>query len=124
MSKQLLNPYLANCPTRAILDRIADKWTVLVIGLLDAGPVRFNQLRKAIDGISQKVLTQVLRGLEADGMITRSVFPSVPVRVEYALTPLGRSLAATLQPLRHWAEANYPAIQRARAKAMRHAEAG
>jgi DNA-binding HxlR family transcriptional regulator len=69
------NPYSANCPTRLVLDRIADKWAVLILGLLRKNTMRFNQLRRKIDGISQKVLTQTLRGLEADGLVKRTVFP-------------------------------------------------
>lgn len=110
------NPYAAACPTRVVLDRIADKWTVLIIGLLADRPMRFNQLRKSIEGLSQKVLTQTLRALEADGMVTRTVFPTVPVTVEYALTPLGRSLGKTLDGLRVWAERNIAAILSARSR--------
>lgn len=108
------NPYSADCPTRIVLDRIADKWTVLIIGLLVGRPTRFNQLRKQVDGLSQKVLTKVLRGLEADGLVTRTVFPTVPVTVEYALTPLGESLSRTLDPVRRWAEENIATILQAR----------
>lgn len=110
------NPYSAHCPTRVVLDRVADKWTVLVLGLLEDRPVRFNQLRRQIEGISQKMLTQTLRNLEADGLVTRTVFPTVPVTVEYALTPLGRSLARTMEPVRRWAEENIDAILEARGK--------
>ena len=98
------NAYAQICPTRLVLDRIADKWTVLVLGLLANGPVRFNRLRRAIEGLSQKVLAQTLRRLERDGLVTRTVVPTVPVTVEYALTPLGRTLAATVDGLRAWAE--------------------
>jgi DNA-binding HxlR family transcriptional regulator len=101
---QLPNAYSADCPTRLVLDRVADKWTVLVLGLLGNGPVRFNRLRRAVEGLSQKVLAQTLRRLERDGLITRAAFPTVPVTVEYALTPLGRTLAAAVEPLRVWAE--------------------
>ena len=83
-------------------------------GLLGKGPTRFNQLRRQVDGLSQKVLTKVLRGLEADGLVSRTVFPTVPVTVEYALTPLGKSLSKTLDPVRHWAEDNIEAILEAR----------
>ncbi|MEP7210810.1 MAG: helix-turn-helix domain-containing protein [Alphaproteobacteria bacterium] len=110
------NPYAVACPTRVVLDRIADKWTVLIMGLLTERPMRFNQLRKSIEGLSQKVLTQTLRTLEADGMVTRTAFPTVPVTVEYALTPLGRSLGKTLDGVRVWAEKNIGAILSARAK--------
>jgi DNA-binding HxlR family transcriptional regulator len=113
------NPYSASCPTRVVLDRIADKWTVLILGLLVERPRRFNQLRKSIEGLSQKVLTQVLRGLEADGMLTRTVFPTVPVTVEYALTPLGQSLAAAPEGVRIWAERNIEAILAARSAGPR-----
>lgn len=108
------NPYSAHCPTRIVLDRIADKWTVLIIGLLAQKPTRFNQLRKSVDGLSQKVLTKILRGLESDGLVSRTVFPTVPVTVEYALTPLGHSLGETLDAVRHWAEENIEAILAAR----------
>jgi DNA-binding HxlR family transcriptional regulator len=108
------NAYDATCPTRIVLDRIADKWTVLIIGLLVQQPMRFNQLRKSIEGLSQKVLTQTLRTLEADGMVTRTVIPTVPVTVEYAVTPLGRNLGKVLDSVRVWAEDNFGAIKAAR----------
>lgn len=111
------NPYAAECPTRQLLDRIADKWTVLVLGLLRPGPRRFSALKREIGGISQKMLTQTLRNLEADGLVTRKVFPTVPVTVEYELTTLGRSLDETIGPLRDWAERNMSAILRARGEA-------
>jgi DNA-binding HxlR family transcriptional regulator len=107
------NPYSADCPTRLVLDRVADKWTVLVLGLLGNGPVRFNRLRRAVDGLSQKVLAQTLRRLERDGLVTRTAFPTVPVTVEYALTPLGRTLAAAVEPLRVWAEGHIEEVVRA-----------
>jgi DNA-binding HxlR family transcriptional regulator len=110
------NSYAAECPTRQLLDRIADKWVVLVLGLLEPGPQRFNALRRQIEGISQKMLTQTLRSLEADGLITRRVFATVPVTVEYQLTPLGRSLNSVLNPLREWAEANMSRVHRAHGK--------
>lgn len=110
------NPYSANCPTRVVLDRVADKWAVLVLGLLADGPVRFNRLRRRIEGVSQKMLTQTLKNLEADGLVTRTVFPTVPVTVEYALTPLGESLAPALDALRRWAEDNIEAVLAARTR--------
>ena len=97
------NPYAAACPTRQLLDRISNKWVVLVLGLLADGPKRFNALRRSIDGISQKMLTQTLRGLEGDGLVTRRVFATVPVTVEYELTALGRSLNEAVTPLTEWA---------------------
>ena len=107
------NVYDANCPTRLVLDRIADKWSVLVLGLLAQEPIRFNELRRRIDGISQKVLAQALRQLERDGLISRKVTPTVPVTVEYAITPLGRTLSKTVDALSAWAEKHFPDVQRA-----------
>lgn len=107
------NAYAADCPTRLVLDRIADKWAVLVMGLLADGPVRFNGLRRGVEGLSQKVLAQTLRGLERDGLVIRTAFPTVPVTVEYALTPLGHTLAEAVVPLRDWAERNIGQVQHA-----------
>jgi len=87
-----------------VLDRIGDKWAVLVLILLEAEPRRFNQLRRGIEGISQKMLAQTLRSLERDGLVSRQAFATVPVTVEYAITPLGRTLAETVDALRIWAE--------------------
>ena len=98
------NPYDANCPTRMILDRIGDKWAVLILGLLEDEPQRFNRLRRSIEGLSQKVLSQTLKSLERDGLVQRRAFATVPVTVEYSITPLGRTLAAMLNGLRDWAE--------------------
>lgn len=106
------NPYLATCPTRQVLDCVADKWTVLVVGLLIGGRKRFGELRREIQGVSQKMLTQTLRSLERDGLVSRRVFASVPPRVEYSLTPLGESLAETLDGLRLWAESNIEDVLR------------
>ena len=96
--------YAQTCPTRMVLDRIGDKWAVLVLGLLGEGPVRFNQLRRHIEGISQKMLSQTLKSLERDGLVSRRAIPTVPVTVEYAITPLGETLSATVDNLRVWAE--------------------
>jgi DNA-binding HxlR family transcriptional regulator len=98
------NTYSTDCPTRLVLDRIADKWAVLVLGLLGNGPVRFNRLRRQIEGISQKMLSQTLKSLERDGLVSRKVTPTVPVTVEYSITPLGETLSATVDSLRIWAE--------------------
>jgi DNA-binding HxlR family transcriptional regulator len=107
------NVYDANCPTRLVLDRVADKWSVLVLGLLAQEPIRFNELRRRIDGISQKMLAQVLRQLERDGLINRKVAPTVPVTVEYSITPLGRTLSKTVDALSAWAEKHFPDVLRA-----------
>ena len=103
------------CPTRLVLDRLADKWALLVLDRLRGGPVRFNGLRRDIKGISQKVLSQTLKNLERDGLVTRTVFATVPVTVEYALTPLGLTLTETVAALAHWAERNMDAVMEAQA---------
>jgi DNA-binding HxlR family transcriptional regulator len=100
------NAYSAECPTRQILDRVGDKWAVLILLLLRGEPMRFNQLRRTIEGISQKMLSQVLKSLERDGLIKRNVIATVPVTVEYSITELGQTLAAAVDPLRDWAEEN------------------
>jgi DNA-binding HxlR family transcriptional regulator len=105
--------YARDCPTRQVLDRIADKWAVLLLGLLTAGPVRFNQLRSRIDGLSAKVLSQTLKSLERDGLVSRHAIATVPVTVEYAITPLGLTLAETVDALRRWAERHMPQVQEA-----------
>ncbi len=102
--------YDKNCPTRQVLDLIADKYTVLVIIFLQNGPRRFGELQRIITGISQKVLTQTLRNLERDGLVTRTVYAEVPPRVEYALTALGTTLIQPLAALRNWAERNIEAV--------------
>lgn len=104
----------ADCRALAeILDRVGDKWTVMVVGTLSAGPVRFNALRR-IGGVSQRMLTLTLRGLERDGLVRRTVFPTVPPRVEYALTDLGHTLIVPLRGLSDWARTRRPAIEEAR----------
>ncbi|MDQ0468402.1 winged helix-turn-helix transcriptional regulator [Labrys wisconsinensis] len=108
------NPYDAQCPTRQILDRIGDKWAVLVLGRLAEGPVRFNQLRREIEGISQKMLSQTLRELERDGLIHRAAFATVPVTVEYSIAPLGQTLVAPIEALSRWAETHMADVIAAR----------
>lgn len=103
--------YEARCPTRMVLDRIADKWALLILDRLKTdSPLRFNQLRRDIKGISQKILSQTLKKLERDGLVSRVAYPTVPVTVEYALTPLGRTLTDTVSALAHWAESNMDAV--------------
>jgi DNA-binding HxlR family transcriptional regulator len=97
-----------------VLSRIGDKWSVLIVMLLAGGPKRFNQLRRTIGGISQRMLTLTLRGLERDGLVTRTVFPTIPPRVDYELTPLGHSLRVPVQALGAWAFEHQPTIAKAR----------
>lgn len=99
-----------------VLARIGDKWSILVVMTLTDGPRRFNDLKRTIGGISQRMLTFTLRGLERDGLVSRTVYPTIPPRVDYELTPLGRSLQAPVQALGSWAFANLPAIQAARTR--------
>jgi DNA-binding HxlR family transcriptional regulator len=102
------------CPTRQVIDRIANKWTMMVILSLAEETLRFSELRSRIEGVSQKMLTQTLRGMESDGLITRTVYPTVPVTVDYALTPLGRSLSGTMDVVRQWAYGHITDIEAAR----------
>jgi DNA-binding HxlR family transcriptional regulator len=97
-----------------VLARVGDKWTVLVVSTLGEGPKRFNELRRALGSISQRMLTLTLRGLERDGLVTRTVFPTIPPRVDYELTKLGRSLLEPVSELGLWARRNRAAIQGAR----------
>jgi DNA-binding HxlR family transcriptional regulator len=92
------------CQVRGVLDRVGDKWSVLVIALLGSGPRRYSELRRAIDGISQRMLTLTLRGLQRDGLATRTVTPSTPPQVHYALTPVGQTLSVELSSLLRWSE--------------------
>ena len=97
-----------------VLARVGDKWTVLVVSTLGDGPKRFNELRKALGSISQRMLTLTLRALERDGLVTRTVFPTIPPRVDYELTKLGKSLLEPVRTLAAWALSNRPSIQNAR----------
>jgi len=109
----------ADCPSRQVLDRIADKWTALIIRVLADGTHRFGQLQRRVGGISQKMLTQTLRELERDGLVERTVHPVVPPHVEYRLTPLGRSLRQPLDAICAWAEAHLAQMLAARARSDR-----
>lgn len=110
------NIYEDQCPARQVLDRLADKWALLVLDRLQKEPVRFNQLHRDIKGISQKVLSQTLKKLERDGLLSRCVFATVPVTVEYALTDLGQSLVQTVNTFAHWAELHMDAVLLAQAR--------
>ncbi|MCP2247032.1 winged helix-turn-helix transcriptional regulator [Lentzea aerocolonigenes] len=100
------NAFLAGCPSRQLLDRISDKWVVLVLCALGDGPMRYSEIARLLAGVSQKMLTQTLRSLERDGLVTRTVTPTVPVTVTYELTELGLSLHQMTRGLRDWAQAN------------------
>lgn len=97
----------------AVLDRIGDKWTIMVVSVLTDGPARFTTIMREIGGITHRMLTLTLRGLERDGLVKRTAYATVPPRVEYELTELGRTLTATLIPLAHWSEANWQTIREA-----------
>ena len=114
MPRSKYNVYAAKCPTRKALDRIADKWTALIVGLLGERTHRFGELRRSIDGISHKVLSHTLRSLERDGLVHRQPLPTVPPTVEYSLTPLGCTLVEPLGAIRAWAERHIEQVQASR----------
>jgi DNA-binding HxlR family transcriptional regulator len=105
----------SSCRAREVLQRVGDKWSVYVIDLLGQGTKRFTELHRAIDGITARMLTVTLRGLERDGIVTRTIHPVIPPRVEYALTPMGRTLLDTIGQLVTWADSHLPEIDAARA---------
>ncbi|MGX2992964.1 winged helix-turn-helix transcriptional regulator [Streptomyces sp. JNUCC 64] len=107
---------LAVCPVGEVLRRVGDKWSVLLVVLLGGRPHRYNELHRSVEGISQRMLTRTLRGLEADGLVRREVRPTVPPSVEYSLTPLGRTLLPPLSALADWAVDHAAEIQEARAR--------
>ncbi|MFQ6393129.1 winged helix-turn-helix transcriptional regulator [Nocardia sp. KC 131] len=106
--------YSAKCPTRQLLDHVAGKWTVLIVDALADGTMRYTDLHRRIDGVSQKMLTQTLRQLETDGFVTRTVHPTIPPRVDYDLTELGHSLRTPIAALREWIETNINRVEQAR----------
>jgi len=109
------------CGSRKVLDRIADKWTALVIHVLSSGTKRSGELRRAVTGISQKMLTQTLRSLEDDGLVARKIYPVVPPMVEYSLTPLGRTLTEPLEAICRWAEKHLAELEAIRARSKKSA---
>lgn len=113
-AKEEYDAYLATCPSRLLLDRISDKWVTLVIIALRDGPLRYSELRAQIAGVSEKMLTQTLRALERDGLLTRTVTPSVPARVDYELTDLGVSILEPITVMKVWAEQHMPEVTTAR----------
>ena len=116
----VLNP---GCPSRMVLDRIADKWTALIIHVLSAGVLRHSELRRQVSGVSQKMLTQTLRSLENDGLVERKIYPVVPPKVEYRLTPLGKTLIEPLEAICQWAEKHLPELEAARNRGNRTSKA-
>lgn len=113
-AKMAYDAYLAACPSRQLLDSISDKWVTLVLSRLADGPQRYSELSRQLAGVSQKMLTQTLRKLERDGMISREVTASVPVRVDYELTPLGASLHQVVLQFKVWAESHMDDVLAAR----------
>ncbi|MFF4401341.1 winged helix-turn-helix transcriptional regulator [Streptomyces sp. NPDC001480] len=106
--------FIRSCPTNQLLGRLSDKWVSLVVAALSAGPMRYSDLGRKLAGVSPKMLTQTLRSLERDGILTRTVTPSVPVRVDYELTPLGSNLALLLTAVKDWAETHFDEVRAAR----------
>jgi DNA-binding HxlR family transcriptional regulator len=102
--REAYNAYVAECPSRQVLDALSDKWVTLVLTALSDGPRRYSELSKTIAGVSQKMLTQTLRTLERDGLVTRTITPSVPVRVDYELTSLGRTILPVVAAIKAWSE--------------------
>ncbi|MEU2001795.1 winged helix-turn-helix transcriptional regulator [Rhodococcus sp. NPDC019627] len=113
-AKRKYDVYLANCPSRQLLDRISDKWVSLILVALGQGSRRYSELARELAGVSQKMLTQTLRALERDGLVAREVTAAVPVRVDYELTELGRSLLPILRAVKQWAEHNMDDVTTAR----------
>jgi DNA-binding HxlR family transcriptional regulator len=114
MAEPLFDVYDASCPSRTALHRIGDRWTALIVGILAEQPHRFGELRRRIGGISQKMLTQTLRRMEADGLVERNVLDRVPPHVEYSLTPLGRTLEKPLVAICGWAMEHLDELRAAR----------
>jgi DNA-binding HxlR family transcriptional regulator len=113
---KIADVYAAGCPSRELLERIGNKWVSLVIGLLEDRTLRFSDLKRSIGGISSKMLAQTLQNLECDGLVTRTVYPEIPPRVEYALTPLGRSLCDLLTAMQSWAEEHLAEVTEAKSR--------
>ncbi|GCB44869.1 helix-turn-helix domain-containing protein [Streptomyces sp. NL15-2K] len=113
VTPQVVNAHA--CPVREVLDRVSGKWSVQILVAAAHGPIRFTELERGIEGISRRMLTRTLRGLERDGLVTRVVHPTVPPKVEYELTPVARELHETLQRLTDWAERNRVYIAESRA---------
>jgi DNA-binding HxlR family transcriptional regulator len=105
--------FMAACPSRLILDQITDKWSILILAALRGGPLRFNQIKRSLEGITQKALTQCLRRLERNGIVARRIIPLSPVAVEYSITPLGRTLKEPFAALHRWTMDHQEEVQQA-----------
>ena len=116
-AREAYDAYIAECPSRQLLDTLSSKWVTLIVFALADGSQRYSQLSRTIAGVSQKMLTQTLRALERDGLVKRTITPAVPVRVEYALTPLGQSLVPLVGQIKAWAEEHMDDVLAARAAA-------
>ena len=103
-----------DCPTRVLMDQLADKWSLCVLLALADGPVRFNELKRVVEGVTQKMLGQTLRRLDANGLVERRAFATRPMRVEYEVTPLGRTLLPIIEDLRAWSVVHYASVVEAR----------
>lgn len=106
--------FAVDCPSRLLFDQIADKWSMMILTVLDAEPMRFNAIKRRLEGVTQKALTQCLRRLERNGLVARRVIPASPVAVEYSITPLGRTLQAPFKALYAWTVDHLPAVEKAR----------
>ena len=106
--------FSSECPSRVLIDQIADKWSMMVLAVLDAGPLRFNVIKKQLEGVTQKALTQCLRRLERNGLVSREVIADAPVAVQYEITPLGRTLQPPFRALYAWTIAKMPEVDLAR----------
>ncbi|WP_433523994.1 winged helix-turn-helix transcriptional regulator [Nocardia pseudovaccinii] len=115
-AKQRYDAYVAECPTRQLLDRISDKWVSLILNALADGPLRYAEINRVISGVSPKMLTQTLRTLERDGLLERRITAEVPVRVDYELTALGHSLRPVMRAIKTWAEERMDEVLAARAR--------
>ncbi len=114
MTDPQLQRFAADCPSRILFDQIADKWSMMILSVLDGGPQRFNAIRRRLEGVTQKALTQCLRRLERNGLVARRVIASSPVAVEYEITPLGRTLQSPFKALYGWTMAHLPEVEAAR----------
>lgn len=112
----VLRPIPSSCPTRMLADQLADKWSICVLLALADGPVRFNELKRIVVGVTQKMLGQTLRRLDGSGLVERRAYATMPMRVEYEVTPLGRTLLPIILALQAWAEENHMAVKAARAQ--------